>query len=202
MARRSPGVASFRTGELQRFEASVTRASYNAECNAPPNWVAPHLLSVTFHFSPFTPRPHLSPLTSVVHPSFSSVSISDTNDSMLADIASPIYISPPGLFVVSVISLAVIILIEATVLRLRRWGSWKIAFLHAFIINLVTSVIGTGLVLFATQAKLPWELSAPFLFVAAFFFTIFVEAVELKVLRLSAPFPRAFLNSMAPNVFS
>jgi hypothetical protein len=121
---------------------------------------------------------------------------------MLADIASPIYLSPPGLFVVSAISLAAVILIEATVLRLRRLGSWKIAFLHAFIINLVTSVLGTGLVLFATQAKLPWELSAPFLFVAAFFFTIVVEAVELKVLRLSAPFPRAFLNSMVANVFS
>ncbi|MBV8214169.1 MAG: hypothetical protein JOZ08_13220 [Verrucomicrobia bacterium] len=121
---------------------------------------------------------------------------------MLADIASPIYLSPPGLLVCSAISLAIIILIEATVLRLRRWGSWKIAFLHAFIINLVTSALGTGLVFFATQLRVPAEISALFLFVAAFFFTIIVEAVELKVLRLSAPFPLAFLNSMVANIFS
>ena len=43
---------------------------------------------------------------------------------------------------------AMIVLIEGTVLRLIRWGSWKIAFGHAFIINLVTSLIGTGLLLF------------------------------------------------------
>jgi hypothetical protein len=121
---------------------------------------------------------------------------------MLADIASPIYLSPPGLLVCSAIGLAVIILIEAMVLRLLRWGSWKIAFLHGFIINLVTSVIGTGLVLFATQAKLPYEISAPFLFVGAFFLTIIVEAVELKVLRLAAPFPRVMLNSLVANIFS
>ena len=121
---------------------------------------------------------------------------------MLADLLSPIYLSPPGLLVVSVICLAVIILIEATVLRLLRWGSWKIAFLHAFIINLVTSVIGTSLVLLATQVKIPYEISAPFLFTGAFLLTVIAEAAELKVLRLSAPLSRVILNSLVANIFS
>jgi hypothetical protein len=121
---------------------------------------------------------------------------------MLADIASPIYLSPPGLLVLSAISLAVIILIEATVLRLLRWGPWKTAFLHAFIINLVTSLIGTGLVLFASLVDLPSEIAVPFFFIGAFFLTIIVEAVELKVLRVSAPLTRVIVNSLLANVFS
>ena len=60
---------------------------------------------------------------------------------MLADVLSPIYLGPPGLFICSVLSLAIIILIEATVFRLLKWASWKVAFLHGFVINLVTSLI-------------------------------------------------------------
>ncbi len=71
---------------------------------------------------------------------------------MLADILSPIYLGLPPLFAYSLVSLTIIILIETIVLRLLRWGSWKIAFLHGFIINLVTSLIGTGLITFAKAA--------------------------------------------------
>jgi hypothetical protein len=77
---------------------------------------------------------------------------------MLADIASPIYLGLPSLFAYSLVSLTIIILIEAIVLRLLRWGSWKIAFLHAFIINVVTSLIGTGLITFAKEEKFAYGL--------------------------------------------
>src|ERR1700730_15031594 len=72
---------------------------------------------------------------------------------MLADVLSPIYFSPPGLLVCSLLSLAGIVLIEGTVLRLLRWGSWKITFLHAFIINLISSLLGTGLLIFTSQRQ-------------------------------------------------
>jgi hypothetical protein len=72
---------------------------------------------------------------------------------MLADVLSPIYFSPPGLLVCSVLSLAGIVLIEGTVLRLLRWGSWRITFLHAFIINLISSLVGTGVLIFASQGQ-------------------------------------------------
>jgi hypothetical protein len=121
---------------------------------------------------------------------------------MLADIASPIYLGPPSLFAYSLVSLTIIILIETIVLRLLRWGSWKIAFLHGFIINLVTSLIGTGLVTFAVAGKLAYDIPLPVLFIGAFLLTVIVEAVELKALRLSASFSRTILNSLVANIFS
>jgi len=121
---------------------------------------------------------------------------------MLADIASPIYLSPPGLLVCSVISLAIIILIEATVFRLLGWASWKVAFLHGFIINLVTSLIGTGIIIFAGEERFAREIPLPILLIATFLLTVLVEAIELKVLRLAAPFPRVMLNSVVANLFS
>jgi hypothetical protein len=121
---------------------------------------------------------------------------------MLADIASPIYLGLPGLFAYSLISLMIIVLIEAIVLRLLRWGTWKIAFLHAFIINLVTSLIGTGLITFAKAENFAYDVPLPVLFSAAFLVTVIVEAAELKVLRVSASFPRIIVNSLVANIFS
>jgi hypothetical protein len=121
---------------------------------------------------------------------------------MLADIASPIYLGLPTLFAYSLVSLTIIILIETVVLRLLRWGSWKIAFLHAFIMNLVTSLIGTGLITFAKAENFAYDVPLPVLFSAAFFLTVIVEAVELKVLRRSASFPRIMMNSLIANIFS
>jgi hypothetical protein len=121
---------------------------------------------------------------------------------MLADIASPIYLGPPGLFVCSVISLAVIILIEATVFRLLGWASWKVAFLHGFIINLVTSLVGTGIVIFIDKERFAYEIPLPILLIATFLLTVVIEAIELKLLRLAAPFARVILNSVVANLFS
>jgi hypothetical protein len=123
---------------------------------------------------------------------------------MLADIASPIYFDTPGLFVGSLIGLAIIILIEATVLRLLRWASWKIAFLHAFAVNLVTALIGTVLLLFFRVISPAFAIVdlLPVLFIGAFLLTVILEAVGLKVLRQSAPFARVTLNSLVANVFS
>jgi hypothetical protein len=120
---------------------------------------------------------------------------------MLADIASPISFGQPGYFVCSVLSLAMIVLIEGTVLRLLRWGSWKIAFVHAFVINLVTSLIGTGLfILFGVEQL--YQIPLPALFIGAFLLTVIVETIELKVLRLSVSFSRVTLNSLLANIFS
>jgi hypothetical protein len=121
---------------------------------------------------------------------------------MLADILSPIYLGPPGLLVCSVISLAVIILIEATVFRLLKWASWKVAFLHGFIINLVTSLIGTGIVIFVGKERFAYGMPLPILFIATFLLTVLIEAIELKVLRFAAPFSRVMLNSVVANFFS
>ena len=121
---------------------------------------------------------------------------------MLADVLSPIYLGSPGLFVCSVTSLAIIVLIEATVFRLLKWASWKVAFLHGFIINLVTSLIGTGLVIFAGKARIAYDIPLPILFIAGFLLTVVIEAIELKILRLDAPFSRIILNSVLANFFS
>lgn len=121
---------------------------------------------------------------------------------MLADIASPLYLGLPNLFVYSLVSLTIIILIETVVLRLLRWGSWKIAFLHAFIINLVTSLIGTGLITLAKAQGFTDDIPVSVLFSAAFLLTVIIEAVELKVLRRSASFLRATVNSLVANIFS
>jgi hypothetical protein len=121
---------------------------------------------------------------------------------MLADIASPIFLGSPELFAFSLISLAIIILIEATVFRLLKWASWKVAFLHGFIINLVTSLIGTGIVIFVGKEGFADNIPLPFLLIATFLLTVVIEAIELKVLRLAAPFSRVMLNSVLANVFS
>jgi hypothetical protein len=127
---------------------------------------------------------------------------------MLADVLSPIYFSPPGLLVCSLLSLAGIVLIEGTVLRLLRWGSWKITFLHAFIINLITSLLGTGLLFLASNLLI---LTGPGLFdfafllafvLGAFLLTVIVEAGVLKALRQSPSFSRILLNSLVANFFS
>ncbi len=94
-----------------------------------------------------------------------------------------------------------IVLIEGIVLRLLRWGSWKIAFGHAFIINLVTSLIGTGL-LIVFQVGQFYQIPLPALFIGAFVLTVIVETIELKVLRRSVSFSRVTLNSLLANIFS
>lgn len=96
---------------------------------------------------------------------------------MLADIANPIAFGEPGYFVCSILSLAMIVLIEGTVLRLLRWGSWKIAFGHAFIINLVTSLIGTGLLILFKVEQF-YQIPVPGLFIGAFLLTVIVEATS------------------------
>ena len=121
--------------------------------------------------------------------------------SILADIASPIYLGQPGLFFYSLLGFAMIALIEGTVLRLLRWGSWKIAFGHAFIINLVTSLIGTGL-LISFKVEQFYQIPVPGLFIGAFLLTVIVETIELKVLRRSVSFSRVSLNSLLANIFS
>ena len=120
---------------------------------------------------------------------------------MLADLLSPIYFSPPGLLVSSVIALAGIVLIEGTILRLLRWGRWNTAFLDAFIVNLITSLLGTGLVILTLSGNL---LFVPALFFTAgvFLLTVIVEALALKVLRRSHPIARTFLSSLLANFFS
>jgi hypothetical protein len=128
---------------------------------------------------------------------------------MLADVLSPIYFSPPGLLVCSLLSLAGIVLIEGTVLRLLRWGSWKITFLHAFIINLISSLVGTGLLIFSSHLLIlagPGYFDYPFppliLLLGAFLVTVIVEAGVLKALRQSPSFSRILLNSFVANFFS
>jgi hypothetical protein len=120
--------------------------------------------------------------------------------SILADIASPIYLGQPALFFYSLLGFAMIVLIEGTVLRLLRWGSWKIAFVHAFIINLVTSLIGTGLLISFKDGQSQIPLAA--WFIGAFLLTVVVETIELKVLRLSVSFSRVTVNSLVANIFS
>lgn len=120
---------------------------------------------------------------------------------MLADVADPILFGAPGYFVCSILSLAMIVLIEGTVLRLRRWGSWKIAFGHAFIINLVTSLIGTVLLILFKVEQF-YQIPVPGLFIGAFLLTVVVETIELKVLRLSVSFSRVTMNSLLANICS
>jgi hypothetical protein len=117
----------------------------------------------------------------------------------LADIANPILLGGLGYFACSILSLAMIVLIEGTVLRLLGWGSWKIAFGHAFIINLVTSLIGTGL-LISFKVEQFYQIPVPGLFIGAFLLTVIVETIELKVLRRSVSFSRVSLNSLLANI--
>jgi hypothetical protein len=128
---------------------------------------------------------------------------------MLADIASPIY-SPvygtsPYLIACSLATFVIIVLIEGVALRLLRWGSWGVALGHAFIINLVTSIIGTGIAfLLSSEFR---SGSAPAWFTVVFFcggfaLTVAIEGLELKLLRQSAGSSRIFLNSIVINLFS
>ena len=119
---------------------------------------------------------------------------------MLADLLSPIYLGPPGLLVCSVICLIGIILIEGTVLCLIRWAPWKAAFLHASIVNLVTSLLGTGV--FTLAGKSIYKIPFPVLLLGAFLLTVIVEAVELKALRRTAGVTRIVTNSLVANIFS
>jgi hypothetical protein len=121
--------------------------------------------------------------------------------SILADVASPIYLGQPALFFYSLLGFATIVLIEGTVLRLLRWGSWKIAFGHAFIINLVTSLIGTALLISFGDGQIQ-QIPLPAVFMGAFLLTVIVETIELKVLRLSVAFSRVTVNSLVANIFS
>ncbi|HXM02066.1 MAG TPA: hypothetical protein VN939_05655 [Chthoniobacterales bacterium] len=121
--------------------------------------------------------------------------------SILADVALPIYLGQPALFLFSLLGFALIVLIEGAVLHLLRWGSWKIAFVHAFIINLVTSLIGTGLLILFGDGQIQ-QIPLPALFIGAFFLTVIVETIELKVLRLSVSFSRVTVNSLLANIFS
>jgi hypothetical protein len=121
--------------------------------------------------------------------------------SILADVALPIYLGQPALFLFSLLGFALIVLIEGAVLHLLRWGSWKIAFGHAFIINLVTSLIGTGLLILFGDGQIQ-QIPLPALFIGAFFLTVIVETIELKVLRLSVSFSRVTVNSLVANIFS
>jgi hypothetical protein len=120
---------------------------------------------------------------------------------MLADIASPISLGQPGFFLCSILSLGMIVLIEGTVLRLLRWGSWKTAFGHAFIINLVTSLIGTAL-LISFKVEQFYQIPLPGLFMGAFLLTVVVETIELKLLRLSVSFSRVTVNALVANICS
>jgi hypothetical protein len=121
--------------------------------------------------------------------------------SILADVALPIYLGQPALFLYSLLGFALIVLIEGAFLRLLRWGSWKVAFVHAFIINLVTSLIGTGLLILFGDGQIQ-QIPLPALFIGAFFLTVIVETIELKVLRLSCSFSRVTMNSLVANIFS
>jgi hypothetical protein len=120
---------------------------------------------------------------------------------MLADIASPIAFGRPGFFLCSILSFGMIVLIEGIVLRLLRWGSWRTGFGHAFVINLVTSLIGTGLLILFKVEQF-YQIPLPGLFLGAFLLTVIVETVELKVLQRSASFSRATVNSLLANIFS
>ena len=121
--------------------------------------------------------------------------------SILADVALPIYLGQPALFLYSLLGFALIVLIEGAFLRLLRWGSWKVAFVHAFIINLVTSLIGTGL-LISFKVEQFYQIPVPGLFIGAFLLTVIVETIELKVLRRSVSFSRVTVNSLIANIFS
>ena len=121
---------------------------------------------------------------------------------MVADIVSPIYFGPPGLFLCSVIFLFLITLVEGAVFRLLRWGSWKVTLLHAFIINLVTALLGTGLLTVAGNSRIISDTPFPVILIILFVSTVFIEAFELKVLRRSADFSHVIRNSLIANFFS
>jgi hypothetical protein len=119
---------------------------------------------------------------------------------MLADMASPFYVTSPLLFAWSVASFCVIVLIESVLLRLFRWGRIVPVLLTGFFINLVTSLIGTGfIVVFPDLAKrLPFAVW----FAAAFILTVAIEGVLLKAAKRSTGFGRAMLLSGVINLAS
>jgi uncharacterized membrane protein len=121
---------------------------------------------------------------------------------MFADLLSPIYFSPPTLVVSSLIALAGIVLIEGTVLRLLRWAGWNIAFTDAFIVNLISSLLGTGLVIFAIHEKLDNIVPPLLLPLGAILLSVVVEGLALKVLRRSHSFSRTLLSSLLANFCS
>ena len=121
---------------------------------------------------------------------------------VLADLLSPIYLDTPGLLACSLLTLAAIILIEATVFRLLGWASWKMSFLHALIVNTVTSLVGTGLLVFAKAENLAYAFPFPAILLGAFALTVIIEAIELKALRRSAGMGRVTLNSLIANILS
>jgi hypothetical protein len=121
---------------------------------------------------------------------------------MLADLLSPIYLDTPVLLACSLLTLAAIILIEATVFRLLGWASWKMSFLHALIVNAATSLVGTGLFVFAKAENLAYAIPFPAILIGAFVLTVIIEAMELKALRLSAGLGRVALNSLIANILS
>jgi hypothetical protein len=102
---------------------------------------------------------------------------------MLADIASPFYVSPPVLLVWLVASFCTIAMIEGVLLLIFRWGKVIPVLLTSFFINLVTSLIGTGLIMvWPNLAK-----GLPFVcwFFGAFILTVAIEGFLLQGMKRS-----------------
>ena len=119
---------------------------------------------------------------------------------MLADIASPFYVSAPVPLVWSAASFCAIVIIEGVLLRILRWGKVIPVLLTSFFINLVTSLIGTGfIIVFPDLAE---RLPFAFWFFGAFILTVAIEGFLLKGIKRPTKFGRAMLVSGMINLAS
>jgi hypothetical protein len=67
---------------------------------------------------------------------------------------------------------------------------------------LISSLLGTGLLIFTSQRQFDFAFPPLTLLLGAFLVTVIVEAGVLKALRQSPSFSRVLLNSFVANFFS
>ena len=111
-------------------------------------------------------------------------------------------ISWPAAIIGALILFVGIPLVETVVYLVFKWGNFKRSFKDAFLVNLITTLVGFGLV--ALQPSLPYDnvLSRPGSFlVVAFVLSVAIEgAVLMRLKRQSAS--RTWLMALFSNVVS
>ncbi len=109
-------------------------------------------------------------------------------------------VAGPGLFAALgagvagiVVGSILIVLVEALILRFMGWGPFGRALLSAFLMNLVSGVVGV------LYAPLVFQINGIVWVIGAFILSVLIEAGVLAVHR-KAPFRRAVLPVLVSNV--
>ena len=118
---------------------------------------------------------------------------------VLVEVAGP---SAPVLIIGAIVLLLGIPLIEALVYLALKWGNFKRSYKDAFLVNLITTLVGVALGVVMPNLFRDNPLSSPSAFlVAAFALSVLIEGAILVRLKRQ-PAGRTWLVAVASNVVS